>query len=98
MRFQVIDGQKWLARRERYGLTRNGPNNQPANKAGARGGCDAVEMLKSKPSLAHRRADNLIQAFGMGTGRDFRHHAAINFVLVELRADHVREDTARAVA
>ncbi len=45
--------------------------------------------LKAYAGVVERHSNEMIEAFGVGAGGDFRHHAAIDRVLLELRKHDV---------
>ena len=97
-RFEMIDRKERFARCERQRLAGNGADDQPADQARAGGSRDAHRDRPTPARLGHGRADDVIQTFGMRTRRDFRHYAAINLVLIELRPHDIGEDASRGPA
>ena len=83
---------------ERDGLAHGDADDQAADQARARRSRRPRRSLEAEPGLGERLADRGIEQLDMGARGDLRHHAAIGRMQIELRAHHVRQDLAAAVA
>ena len=81
---QMIDGEKRLARRQRQRLAGDGADDQSADQARTARRGDGVDLVQRHARFIQRRRNDLVENFDVGAGGDFRHHAAVDLVCVEL--------------
>jgi len=76
VRLQVVHGNQRLLVDEGNGLARGQSDDDPADQP--RPGCrrDAVQGAKIPTGVRHGGGDDNIERFDMGTGGNFRYHAA----------------------
>ena len=84
MRFKVIDGDEGLTRNERERFGRRQADHDPADKARASGGGDAVEIAEFHAGGIECAFDEDIGDIDMGAGGYFRANAAIGLMLGDL--------------
>ena len=75
------------------GLARHQPDHDTANQARARRRGNAIEVAKAGACVLHGLGDEPVEVFDMRARRDFRHHAAIGSVFVDLRQNEIGVDT-----
>jgi hypothetical protein len=93
----MVDRDQRLVVRQRHRLAGQEPDHDAADQPGA-GGCgDAVQGRELKARFAHRRCDRVIDLLDVRARGDFRHHAQIGRMRLDLRPHHVRQDLDRAV-
>jgi len=97
MRLQMIDRNEGHASPECNRFASGQAHDQPTDQAGTRGRGNRVDRIEAKLSLGKRLENRGIEHLDMGAGGDFRHHAAIDRVQVELRAHDIGQDRAAPV-
>ena len=92
MPFQMIDADQRHARDRGNRLRRHQPDQHPADQARP-GRCrDARKLAVGHPGLRHGLINQPVHFRDMGTGGNFRHHAAERGMGVILRAHDIGEN------
>ena len=94
---EMIDRDERHAARERDGLPRGDPDDEPADQPGPRRGGDGIDRVPIEAGIGERLGDRCIQHLDMGACGDLRNHAAVVRMEVELRPHHIGEDRSRAI-
>ena len=92
MAFQMIDRNEGLARRHGERLSCHHADHHPADQAGSAGRGNCVELIEGDTALFQGLRHQPIRDISMRARRDFRHHAAIRCMFVNLRAHGFRQD------
>ncbi len=96
MGFQMVHRDERLAGGQRDRLRRGEPDDDTADQPRPGRGGDAVEIAQGDAGFRQRALDDAVQHLDMGAGGDFRHHAAIGRMVVDLREHHIRQYLADA--
>jgi hydroxymethylbilane synthase len=97
MALEMIYRQQRLAGGAGKRLGRHQSDDQAADQAGPGGRGDCIDIVERHLGSMERLFHQPIQGLDMGAGGDFRHHAAIGAVFLELGKHHVRKDFAAAI-
>ena len=94
MALQVIDRQIGQFGRSGHGFGRHRPDDDAADKSGARGRGDGVEICHGDPGIVQSAADQGVQMGEVVPRRHLRNDAAIGAVGLDLAVDAARQDRA----
>ena len=97
MGFEMIDRDERTGRRKGQSLGGGQADDDAADQAGSGRRRHAVELADRHFRALQGLGDDGVDGIDMGAGRDFRHDAAIDGMLLRLRQDHVGQDMSASV-
>ena len=90
--FNMVDAHQRFSRRERQALHAVDAGQQRADQARALGHRQGIHFLQAHARFPQRLVHHPVAGFHMSPAGNLRHHAAVEFMQVDLAEHHVAQD------